>query len=92
MTIPRVWDMITRRGKRPWLLEVRSSVTFILLMVATAVFTVRIVWEKVRICKLVLKCDPRISFPMPSSCLYYHMSWSHGLVFVKVKVREDFFR
>ncbi|KJK89789.1 hypothetical protein H633G_06361 [Metarhizium anisopliae BRIP 53284] len=39
MTIPRVWDMITRRGKRPWLLEVRSSVTFILLMVATAVFT-----------------------------------------------------
>ncbi|KIE00332.1 Major facilitator superfamily domain, general substrate transporter, partial [Metarhizium majus ARSEF 297] len=39
MTIPRVWDMITRRGKRPWLLEARSSVTFMLLMVATAVFT-----------------------------------------------------
>ncbi|TWU74819.1 hypothetical protein ED733_006580 [Metarhizium rileyi] len=40
MTVSRVWEMMRRKGgKPPFLLHIRSSVPFILLMVAVAVFT-----------------------------------------------------
>lgn len=45
MTARNVWETITRKGKRPLFLELRSSVTFIILMVSIAVFTVGSVWN-----------------------------------------------